>query len=264
MADILVQADTAAFDEWMAAVSAGRSVSKLQHNTAVVQFAAALDLVINPFEVLTREGGEGGTYRPLYPSTTATPPGGTAPVPAAFLGQHGTVQGLRVFSRLEGDARFQEQKRYVGALAFACRNLSRYSAPPAPGRNGAALILAIPAGYYVIAGIAALAAIAIAATVTAIQEHSETQRTAVAIAGAGQDYAGRLVAYRQTGTMPPPSARETAAAAVIQSSSQTFWTELGRGLGEGAKTGSKWLMGGAALALVVLASSQGKGASRES
>lgn len=253
---VLVQSDVAAFDTWLSAVQGGGPVTLIQHNTAVVQFAATLDLFCDPFGVLQPQAPaaeSGGTihYEARFPSVTYQ---GESRVK---VGGNATMANLRSIRSRTGDARFEEQKRYVGAFAWQIRQLARGQVLTGE-RTGAALMLAIPAGYYVIAGICALAAIAATAVGISIHENAETERNSTTMAAVGEHYAGRLKVYRETGSMPPPSAVETAAGAMLQQSSDSFWHSLGTGLGEGVKTGSKWLLGGAAVALILAASSKSK------
>lgn len=264
MADMrrVAAATTEDYDGWLVAVGTegaprGR-VSRLQHNTAAVQFAAMLDVIMDPMGVLVRAGGSEDTSGPMvprFPTVADSALGLTSPTP--MVGLAGTADNLQTMKARTGDAMFMEQRMYAGAMAWSVWQLSRARAATAPPRTTGVLVLGIPAGYYILTGVAASAVL----TWEWIQETEETTRIGVVQAGVGQDYAARLAVYRATGSMPSPSERERAAATQVQASAQHFWDQLGRGLGEGAKTGSKWLMGAAAVALlVVVGSSTSKGA----
>lgn len=225
----------------------------LAHTSAVVQFGALLDVVLDPVGILVREG-EGGVYAPRFPTARA----GAETLPV--IGSRSTDATLRALrDRAAGDAAAVEQRAYAGALGLLLRDLGRATPERSSGR-AAGLLLAIPAGYYIIAGIVSVGLVAVAAVVTYLQESGETARRSEVLAGAGEDYAARLAVARGGAAMPPPSARETAARAAIDQDAHTFWSEFGRGLGGAADTASKGLVwGGLILGALLIFSKQRSG-----
>lgn len=75
------------------------------------------------------------------------------------------------------------------------------------------------------------------------------------IAQAAQDFRARLEALRTTGTMPPPSALETAAAADVQRRAQSEWDNFWRGAAGAAQGIGKGAIFAAVAALLLLGGS---------
>lgn len=103
-------------------------------------------------------------------------------------------------------------------------------------------------GPVILAGSVVTAALAFRAYLQHLQavevlESAERERVARArIAQAGQDFAERLAQARATGTMPAPSAVETAVAADVQRRAESEWTNFWQGAERTAKGVSKYLL----------------------
>lgn len=85
-------------------------------------------------------------------------------------------------------------------------------------------------------------------------QSAERERIARArIAQAGQDFAARLAQLNATGTMPAPSAAETAVAQEVQQRAQTEWSTFWQGAAQTAGKVGTYALGGLALLALVKA-----------
>lgn len=108
---------------------------------------------------------------------------------------------------------------------------------------------AIAAGSVVTAALCFRAYLQHLESVETIQSAERERVSRARIAQAGQDYAARLAQLRATGTMPPPSAVETAVATEVQDRARSEWADFWQGAERTAKGVSKYFI--AALALGV-------------
>lgn len=116
-------------------------------------------------------------------------------------------------------------------------------------RAGGWVGAAIVAGSVVTAALCFRQYLAHLESVEVIQSASAERVARARIAEAGQDYAARLAQLRATGSMPPPSAVETAVAADVERRAASEWGDFWQGAERTAKGVSRYFI--AALAFGV-------------
>lgn len=90
----------------------------------------------------------------------------------------------------------------------------------------------------------------------ALRAAADERAARARIAQAGQDYRARLEALRTSGTMPPPSATETAVAADVQRRAASEWDNFWRAAQGAAQGAGKGLVLAAVAALLVFGTSR--------
>ncbi len=230
---------------WFNALKEGRElVTVAQRNGAVATLAALLDLLAAPERVLpegpaTAAGTSLGELRLPVTAYRGEDQGlrghdipllGAMPVPSWWRTASPAPATLPRWLR-ETDA---DRRALYGALSSVLDRLAGSGDRNAQAGNGGrsdgnlALI-----GVVALAGFAAWAYVARGAASDLIRERGEVQRFAEQAATTVKLYAERLRAFRDTGTMPPPSPAETAldpaGSRGVRGQGNDWWSKLGDG-----------------------------------
>jgi hypothetical protein len=231
MADVEVQVSSTARETFIAAAAAAGTtpIGAQEANSFYLDVISMAEVCAQPLTMIEVRTTDGTTT-----ATIALPKVSGKPIVGTYWD---TIRRLnpREANLTQSEI---ERRRYALALAWVVRssaNDPRQSSPTG-------WVLGPLATVFTVVAVSAVAAYVINNYVR-VQDATERVR----IAQAGAEYVERLRQYRQTGTMPPASATEQAAAAAVTARSNQTWDSWG--LGQAATTTSKWVTAAIGLGL---------------
>lgn len=229
MADVEVQVSSTARDTFISAAAGTTPVGAQEANSFYLDCISMAEVAAQPLTMIEVRTTDGTTT-----ATVTLPKVSGKPVVGTYW------ETIRRLNPREANltASEIERRRYALALAWVVRssaNDPRQSSPTG-------WVLGPVATVFTVIAVSAVAAYVINNYVR-VQDATERVR----IAQAGAEYVERLRQYRQTGTMPPASATEQAAAAAVVARSNQTWDSWG--LGQAATTTSKWVTAAIGLGL---------------